>query len=304
MSAKNTIASTRVSAGVMLAGFMLACGSQSPREAEVQVLVEEQQGSAAPWSGLDLHNDPDRFQFAIVSDNTGRARAGVFEDAIAKLNLLQPEFVMSVGDLIQGNTEDPGEIKQQWERFDGWIDRLEMPFFYVPGNHDYSNLVMADVWEERHGRPYYRFVYRDVLFLCLNSEEDIHNRPRKKILDQQYAFVEAVLAENRDVRWTLVFLHKPLWKIEDTGRWEDIEKLLAKRRHTVFAGHLHHYFWDERNNGQYFVLATTGARSELRGPEYGEFDHVVWVTMSDTGPIVANLSLDGVRGEDARAEAK
>ncbi len=300
MSATDRIAWTRVTV-LMLVGFLLACGGQSAQESAVQLAMEEQKASATPWSGLDLQNDPDRFQFAIVSDNTGRARAGVFENAIAKLNLLQPEFVMSVGDLIQGNTEDLREIEQQWERFDGWIDRLEMPFFYVPGNHGYSNPVMADVWEKRLGRPYYRFVYRDFLFLCLNSEEDIHNRPRMKILDEQYDFVETALAEDRDVRWTMVFLHKPLWKIEDTGRWGDVEKLLAKRRHTVFAGHLHHYFWDERNNGQYFVLATTGAKSELRGHEYGEFDHVVWVTMSETGPIVANLSLDGVRGEDARA---
>ena len=42
-----------------------------------------------------------------MSDRTGGNRWGVFQDAIFKLNLLQPEFVMSVGDMIQGYTRGP-----------------------------------------------------------------------------------------------------------------------------------------------------------------------------------------------------
>ncbi|MCH7944837.1 MAG: serine/threonine protein phosphatase, partial [Armatimonadetes bacterium] len=58
-----------------------------------------------PWTHLDLVNDPENFQFAIVTDRTGGHRAGVFPDAMRKLNLLQPEFVMSVGDPVEGYTE-------------------------------------------------------------------------------------------------------------------------------------------------------------------------------------------------------
>src|SRR5262249_39565293 len=46
------------------------------------------------------------------------------------------------------------------------------------------------------------------------------------------------------------------------------------------------------------MLATTGGGSKLRGPEYGEFDHVVWVTMKKDGPVIANLLLDGILPED------
>ena len=51
-----------------------------------------------------------------------------------------------------------------------FVESLEMPFFYVPGNHDISNEVMADVWQERFGRAHYSFLYRGVLFVCLNTE--------------------------------------------------------------------------------------------------------------------------------------
>jgi hypothetical protein len=40
----------------------------------------------------------------------------------------------------------------------------------------------------------------------------------------------------------------------------------------------------------------------LRGPLFGQFDHVVWVTMTDAGPRIANLLLEGIWDEDVRTE--
>src|SRR6476619_5408301 len=54
-----------------------------------------------PWTSLTPNTTADQFQFAIVSDRTGGHRAGVFSKAVQQVNLLQPEFVMSVGDLIE-----------------------------------------------------------------------------------------------------------------------------------------------------------------------------------------------------------
>jgi hypothetical protein len=38
----------------------------------------------------------------------------------------------------------------------------------------------------------------------------------------------------------------------------------------------------------------------LRARLFGEFDHVVWVTMTGAGPRVANLMLDGIFDENVR----
>jgi len=252
-----------------------------------------------PWTHLEPNNDPNRFQFAIVTDRTGGHRDGVFEEAIHKLNLLQPEFVMSVGDLIEGYIQDKVELHHQWDQIDGFVNQLEMPFFYLPGNHDITNPVQAEVWEERLGRSYYHFVYRDVLFLCLNTED---GQPTN-ISDDQIDYFKHALADNPEVRWTLVFLHKPLWTYAEPHGFEKIETLLEGRSYTVFAGHYHNYTKYERKDQRYIVLATTGGISSLRGPVYGEFDHVAWITMTDNGPILANLLLNGIWDEDVVTEA-
>ncbi len=260
-----------------------------------------------PWTDKVLNNSKEDFQFAIVTDRTGGHRAGVFMDAVNKLNLLQPEFVISVGDLIEGYTENMPELENQWNEFDGFVNQLEMPFFYVPGNHDITNQVMEDVWKSRLGDTYYSFIYKEVLFLCLNSEDQKRGAGRGTISDEQYNWIKATLNKNEDVKHTLVFMHQPLWTLEDTKRWNDVEVLLKNREHHVFTGHYHRYTKYQRNNGKYFVLATTGGSSSLRGTDFGEFDHVVWVTMKNGEPIIANLLLEGIWDEnvmtnDLRAE--
>lgn len=264
--------------------------------------VLTQPGNVHPLSRPKNMDRTKDFQFAIVADRTGVHRPGVFEYAIEKLNLLQPEFVMSVGDLIEGYTVDKVEIYRQWTEFNGFIDKLHAPFFYVPGNHDYYNVVMAEIWKELYGPSYYYFIYQDVLFLCLNSEESLKGNGSGGIDKTQYEFAKKVLEKNDDVRWTIVFIHQPLWLKEDTGYWEEIESLLNRRKHTVFAGHVHHYMKYERNNGKYFTLASTGGISQLRGLNYGEFDHVVWVTMTEEGPVIANLLLPGIWDENVVTE--
>ena len=248
-----------------------------------------------PWTNLSLYNNPDNFQFAIVADRNGERRPGIFSQAVEKLNLLLPEFVMCVGDLINGYTEDESILDQEWDEFNNRVGRLEMPFFYLIGNHDVTNEVMISTWKEQFGRLYYQFIYRDVLFLCLNSEDPPRRAGADGIGDEQYNYFRQVVADNDDVRWTMVFLHKPMWKRGERAEgWERFEDLLKDRNYTMFAGHEHRYIKTTVDGHEYYQLATTGGGSELRGIEAGEFDHIMWVTMTDEGPRFANLLLDGI----------
>ena len=89
-----------------------------------------------------------------------------------QIRLLRPEFVINVGDLIEGGTEDRARLEREWDSFDARANRAIGPVFYVGGNHDLINPVQWQVWEDRHGPRYYHFRYKDVLFLVLDTEDN------------------------------------------------------------------------------------------------------------------------------------
>ena len=302
---------------LLLLSLIFSWGCQhdhSHDKVDFQVSVDTDQ---KPWSHLKFRNDPDNFQFAIVSDRTGGARPGVFPKALKRLNSLEPEFVITVGDLISANrhTKDEATAHMMWEEMEEFVSYLDMPFFYLAGNHDNGTPLLSKVWKERFGVERYHFVYKDVLFLCMNAQDDASFKAIIKKEQQDWA--KKVLAENKDVRWTFVFIHQPVWMYEeglpineigpleprDTG-WQVIEDALKGREHTVFAGHVHQYvkYKQEAPNTNYYSLATTGGGSRMRGADFGEFDHAMWVTMTENGPKLANLLIDGILPEDVNDE--
>lgn len=279
----------------------LAFSEKPSQEKGLQIQV----GDKNPWTNLKLNNDPDDFRFAVVSDRTGGHRPKIFSQAMQQLNLLQPEFVMSVGDLIEGYSDKQDKVEAEWTEFQSYVSRLQMPFFYIPGNHDVSNLMQDKVFRDKYRSPYFHFLYRNVLFLCLNSDDPAETTAKEnphRFSKHQLETMKRAIDENSSARWIFVFLHKPLWNDKDPNEngWLDVEKLLQGKNHTVFAGHVHHYQKFQRNGMRYFSLSTTGGASKLRGPVYGEFDHVAWVTMKKNGPVVANLMLDGILDDSLR----
>jgi PA14 domain/Chitobiase/beta-hexosaminidase C-terminal domain/Calcineurin-like phosphoesterase len=247
-----------------------------------------------PWTKRPFENNPENFQFAIVTDRTGGHRNGVFEKAVEKLNKLHPEFVMCVGDLIEGYTKDQKEIDRQWAEWDGILDKLKMRFFALPGNHDISNEVMRKAWLERYGKAWYHFVYKGVLFIAMDSNDG----DGLSISRSQIDYVKKALADNPNVRWTMLYMHHPVWNYKDFNGFSEIEAALQSRPYTVLAGHNHQYLKTQRNNRNYYILASTGGGSQLRGPRFQEFDHVTWVTFTDEGPELVNLALSGIHNDD------
>lgn len=251
-----------------------------------------------PWILPDggLTEAPPRF--VILADRTGGHRPDIFEEAVARIRDLQPDFVMSVGDLIEGYSEQPAEITAMWDELLALLRPMGRPFFYVPGNHDLSNSVMEDLWKKRFGPAYYHFVHRDILFLCLNSCDGAQHR----IGPAQVEWTRRILAKNNAVRWTIVFLHTPFWDEgpEKARQFEPIEEALASRPYTVFSGHHHEYVKIQRQGRDYYTLATTGGASDLAGPREGRFDHLTWVTVGEDGPRVRLMTLDGLLPDDVQ----
>jgi hypothetical protein len=284
--------------GLLVSALAFSGGKKTPAKADLQIDVENRN----PWTHLRLNDAPETFHFIVVSDRTGGHRPRIFSQAIEQINMLQPAFVVSVGDLIEGYSKDPAVLAAQWKEFQGYTHKLQMPFFYVPGNHDMANPVETEVWKERFGRRYYHFLYKDVLFLAINSDDPNEDK-EGRISKEQVEYFEKVLRDNPKVRWIFVCVHKPIWTQNnlDSSGWLDIEKALAGRNYTVFAGHIHRYQKFVRQGMNYYQLATTGGGSRLRGVAYGEFDHVAWITMKPAGaPVIANIMLDGILPENLK----
>jgi len=302
-----------------------------------------------PYTHLHFKNDPDEFQFVIISDNAGGPRPGVLPSALKMVNLLQPEFVACLGDLVEGYNAANGQPADEdvyrawWQEFDDFLAQLDMPFFFLPGNHDLNSPASLKVWRERHGssRAYYHFIYKNVLFLMINTEDPpkdpealAENDPEQaqiiadayqaikdaiaagegptkvlellrpiedwsggtNISEAQVAYFKEVLEANPDVRWTFCLMHAPAWQTadgleQDPGIFREIEALLADRPYTVFAAHTHVYNYIQRNDHDYITTSMTGA---MNLPRPGAMDHFVWVTMTDKGPKIANLLLNGI----------
>lgn len=279
------------------------------------------------YSHLRFQNNPDNFQFAVIGDRTGGHRPGVFTAAIDLLNLLQPEFVVSVGDLIEGYTEDKALLQSWWKEVDDELGRLQMPLFFVPGNHDINIGPSEKVWFDRVGlsRSYSHFIYKNVLFLLI-STDDPPKKPTKKmeddykqiklgkvkpskamaiveglekwaasvnISDAQVEYFKKVLEANTNVRWTFAFMHSPAWDQEDPANFKKIDSLLADRPYTMFAGHTHTYKYIHRKGRDYITMGVTGGLLPAH-QSVGNMDHLAWVTMTDKGPSIGNLLLNGI----------
>ena len=290
--------------GIVLAALLAAVSLSQSRIEALQkttpgglVIKSEDKN---PFTHLKLNADSDQFQFVVVSDRTGGHREKIFSRAMRQINMVQPEFVVSVGELIAGDTTKEETIKEQWDESAGYVKTLEMPFFYVPGNHDLTNKVQMQKWGERYGRRYYEFTYKNALFLCLNSEtppDDV-----SAIDKEQIEWLKKTLAANAGVRWTFVFLHKPIWTAKDlkANGWGEVESLLADRKYTVFCGHVHRYEKFVRNGNNYYQLATTGGGSRVRGADHGEIDQIALITMKPKGPVMANIMLDGILNDELK----
>ena len=127
-------------------------------------------GAARPWS-RPLPPGVSTLRFAVIGDHTGLGRPGVFDAAMRQISWIQPDFVLSVGDLIEGYSEDRAEIARQWDAVETSIAKAGCPFVFTQGNHDVANAETLDAWRERRGPGYYSFVYKGALFVILNTED-------------------------------------------------------------------------------------------------------------------------------------
>jgi hypothetical protein len=263
--------------------FVLTCSLIAiPSLADAQQRKRPELDDQVPLLDRQWSNDPLKFDFIVVGDkwSGGHDKWPIFDRAMAEINLLRPDFAITVGDMIPGHVVTREEWDAEWATFHSHADVLEVPLFLTPGNHDISNPEMYHLWREDFGSTYYSFDYMNCHFLVINTEEERFDG-RGEVWNRMIEFVETDLSKSTDARHTFLFMHKPMWRddrYEDD--WARIDAALGARRFTAFAGHTHTLELDDTRPQRHIVVAATGggiSLSPLR--ELGEFDHYTKVVV-------------------------
>ena len=274
---------------------------------------------AVPYTEKPFLNDPDEFHFAIIADRGGGERPGIFGRTMKAVNLLRPEFTICVGDLVEGTDGLRGKedarkaITGQSDELEEFINSLDMRFFHVVGNHDIylgwpgettAHDICKAEWQKRHGKDtYYDFMYKNCHFVCLNSMDGRDGRvPLQGITDEQFSWAEKSILEHKDSRWTFIFMHMPIDWTSD--KFLAFERKINSVNYTVFCGDWHTHVKAVRHGKNYYMLGTAGGvlpKGEIGdNMRYGNMDSVTWVTVTGNGPVIANLQLSGIFGDEVQ----
>ncbi len=213
---------------------------------------------------------------------------------IYQMNLLKPDEVVIIGDLIYGYDEDEKELEREWIDFERMLSLLRAKYLLVVGNHEIFGEPDAEkIYKKHAGKLYGVKVYKERVFIFLNSE-DI--KEVSTIPDKQIEFLKNTLKKYKDYKRKYVFLHKPLWwKEHDNETWfKKVHPLLKEYRVlSVFAGHWHEYEYRKIDGIEYFVTGGGGAEVDEEVIN-GSIFHFVYVDDTKVPPDYIVYSDNGI----------
>ena len=123
------------------------------------------------------------------------------------------------------------------------------------------------------------------------AQEAFGHSAKVEFPETQRVWLQKVLQENKDVRWTILFMHEPVWD-NPSESFQEMDQMLQDRDFTFFAGHTHYYDYDLINGHEYITVGSAGAAFVYDGP--GNVDMMTWVTMKEDGPEMTGIALKGI----------
>jgi len=227
-------------------------------------------------------------RLVVISDTSPEffsRKSPFLEEMIARINELEPEAVIHLGDMIAGY--GLRRTEKQWDEFDQLVSKIKAPFFRVPGNHDIYSQKSLEIYQRRYGSTYYSVDLRGyhLIFLWNVEENRLGHLSR-----QQYNWLKADLEKSKERTGTFVFLHVPNWTKTskyvlpfDKDFWFNKVQpvLLENKVLAVFAGHYHRFGPLREIDGiKYYLSGGGGPRINNRYVQHGGGNHFLLVEAS------------------------
>lgn len=188
--------------------------------------------------------DPAIAKEAGMWDPDEKKRWLYLQKAIKEVNLSNPDFVVVTGDLMYGQM-NPQEYLYEYEETYKVLQKLNVPVYIVPGNHDYyaQDATLADgakYWEQYFGPQYFSFDYGPYAHYIGYNSFDWHKFDRSgngtvsvptwggQIREGQLNWIKEDLAANAKTAQSgqirgLFSHHNPLWRDRDIWPQSDAE---------------------------------------------------------------------------------
>ncbi len=213
----------------------------------------------------------------ILEDPYRRQPNPDFLRNIQEINLMSPEAVFIIGDLIYGYEKRKDVLEEEWKNFLRAASFFAMPYYLVPGNHEiFGSPLGRELYEKYAGPTYWAKLVKGKLFVALSTEEVGYE---ESLSPAEIRFLKETLKKFRRVKKKYILMHRPLWwPYEDHDLWMGkIHPLLKKYGvNAVFAGHYHEYEYREIDGIRYIVTGGGGAESS-REEFNGSFPHFLYV---------------------------
>jgi hypothetical protein len=212
------------------------------------------------------------YSFFIAGHSYGKAgenNVGLHPPFKAQFDSIKKNKEIEFGVLL-GDIVSPNPNLQDWVEVDADVASLGIPVHFTVGNHDMEN---RPVYEERYGKTYYSFVYKEDLFIVLDPNLDAWN-----ISGNQLNFLKNVLKEREEkVQNIYVFFHQVLW-LQSGTKYEEI-------RPNSFSGRANEInFWTQVEplfnalpNSVFMFAGDLGGGSWADNFYYDQYDNITFI---------------------------
>ena len=241
------------------------------------------------------------FSFVFLTDihiTTERDAGPGFRQAIATINALKPDFVITGGDLIMDALEQRySKADSLYKLYEAAIGAFAMPVYNTMGNHEIYGIYKksgADpkhpeygekMFEKRLGKSYYAFNYKGWKFMILNSVEDSRRGGYIGMIDSvQVEWIKDELSKTDTNTPIVISTHIPFLtvyhqKYYGSTRASDSASVVVNskevigcfKKHNlklVLQGHMH-TVEDIYIDGTHFITGGAVSAGWWKGPHFG-----------------------------------